>query len=132
MTTPITDITECSGMHTGLGDYIFELATAVKTTRAAGVKFQVFPAEEVVASDDSESCTLKIIGFGHDQCKVDITVCATIELDGRDYHRSHLASSADVNASTADGRDTVAQASGSGSLVPTPVPIGRTSPRGRS
>lgn len=81
MTNSISYIAEFACIHEGSEGYLLELAKAVKTAGATGVKFQIFSAEEVVAQDHPDYSYLKSISFSHEQWKAHIIACSNMDLD---------------------------------------------------
>lgn len=81
MTGSISYIAEFACIHEGNGDYLRELASAVKVAGATGVKFQIFSADEVVTPDHPDYTYLRNISFGHDQWMAHIAACANMGLD---------------------------------------------------
>jgi spore coat polysaccharide biosynthesis protein SpsF (cytidylyltransferase family)/sialic acid synthase SpsE len=81
MASPISYIAEFACIHEGDGDYLLELASAMKAAGATGVKFQIFSADEVVAPGHPDHDYLKSISFIQEEWATHINACADIGLD---------------------------------------------------
>ena len=80
MPGPITFIAEFACIHEGAGDYLRDLASAVKTAGATAVKFQIFSVDEIVTPEHPDYAYLKSISFIHDEWNAHITACAEMGL----------------------------------------------------
>ena len=81
MPGPITFIAEFACIHEGAGDYLRDLASAVKTAGATAVKFQIFSVDEIVTPVHPDYAYLKSISFVHEEWNAHIKACAEMGLD---------------------------------------------------
>jgi spore coat polysaccharide biosynthesis protein SpsF (cytidylyltransferase family)/sialic acid synthase SpsE len=81
MATPISYIAEFACIHEGDGNYLVDLASAMKAAGATGVKFQIFSADEVVAPGHPDHDYLKSISFVQQEWAAHINACAELGLD---------------------------------------------------
>lgn len=80
MTDRISYIAEFACIHEGAGDYLRELAGAVKAAGATAVKFQIFSVDEIVTPEHPDYAYLKSISFVHDEWNAHISACAEMGL----------------------------------------------------
>lgn len=81
MATSVSYIAEFACIHEGSGDYLRNLAAAIKSAGATGVKFQIFSADEVVGPNHPDYDYLTSISFLQEEWTAHINACAELGLE---------------------------------------------------